>query len=217
VTVEPSPLSRYWPPVEPVEPITEARVRASVDIVRSRLADAAEQIVWQIEHRAWTVLGYRSWSEMRDAEYGDVAVMVPRALRPDLVIRMRQVGLTQAEIGTTLGVSRPTVAADLNADSDVQPPTIVTARGQTRPTSYERNPRSKPWPDQWWATVDKLNKVMDRVVRLAGDDRFDQHRESVGITGVRLWEIAETLTDLADRLRTDDGDATGDTGADDTG
>lgn len=127
---------------------TYGEVRDSIDSAKASLEAAAEQIVWQIEHRAWTVLGYSDWNEMREAEYGGAAFMVPRAERPELLARMRRSGLTNVEIADTAGVSEATVRNDLNRNSANEPvPTITNARGQQRPTTY-----SKPAP----ATADDV-------------------------------------------------------------
>lgn len=126
-------------PEVPLQLITPADVRASIRRAKASLEKAAEEIVWQIEREAWRTLGYSSWTAMREAEYGEAAFMVPSKQRPELVQRMRRSGLTQQEIADTAGVSRPTVAADLNADSDIEaPPTITNTRGQERPATYTK-------------------------------------------------------------------------------
>ena len=116
-------------------------VRESVAVARSHGEKFFEQIVWQVEHQAWTILGYGSWDEMREAEYADMGVVAPRADRPELVSRLRSKGLTQKQIGDTLGVHRETVAKDIAAsmsDSDIEPEPITNSRGQQRPATYQR-------------------------------------------------------------------------------
>ena len=127
---------------ESVERPSYGEVMASVDRTKSSLEDAAQEIIWQIERSAWEVLGYRDWNEMREEVYGGAAFMVPRAERPELVARMRRLGLTQQEIADTAGVSRPTVVNDLSSLSgtDIEAPTIVNARGEQRPASYAPRP-----------------------------------------------------------------------------
>lgn len=122
--------------------VTTADVRRSVASAREHGERFFDEIVWQIEHRVWGVLGYASWDEMRQGEYADMGVVVPRADRPELVARLRRTGLSQQTIGDTLGVPETTVRRDLNrqmADED-PPPTITNARGQERPASYTRQP-----------------------------------------------------------------------------
>ena len=121
-------------------------VKQSIETAKAHLEKAAEQVVWQIENRVWTVLGYDSWNEMREAEYGGAAFMVPKAERPELVARMRAQGLTQQEIADTAGVAEATVRNDLNRKTAVEVGgTITNSRGQQRPATYA--PRYTPDAD----------------------------------------------------------------------
>lgn len=183
------------------ETVTYGDVRRSIDSAKASLEQAAEQIVWQIENQAWRLLGYSDWNEMREAEYGGAAFMVPRAERPELVARMRRSGLTQQEIADTAGVSRPTVVNDLASmsDSDIEEPPepITNARGQQRPASYRPRPEPAPsveqavaeFPDlayyvQTGRSGDVLNMAGDlRRFRDRGDldDRLDNLRRSIAV------------------------------------
>lgn len=126
-----------WTYQSPASEVTEATCRHSVGRARTHLEMAANEVVWQISNRAWEHLGYASWDEMREAEYGGVAVMVPRGDRPELVGQLRALGMTQQSIADTIGVTEGTVRNDLNRNSAIQTPATVTnARGQERPASY---------------------------------------------------------------------------------
>lgn len=169
--------------------ITEGEVRRSIVTAQTHLERAAEEIVWQIESRAWEQIGYGSWDEMREAEYGGAAVIVPRADRPQLVARLRGEGLSRQSIGDTLGVRQSTVSEDLlNNDSDIeQPLTIVNTRGQQRPTTYAPRPpanvdgraKRRPLPEQAKTAGWDLRKVTERIERIVADDRFAANRESI--------------------------------------
>ena len=116
--------------------LTEAEARVSVDRAKSSLEDAAAEVVRQIEGRAWHALGYLTWSDMREAEYGGAAFIVPREPRQELVARLRGLGMTKSEIAATAGVSKATVITDLKVNSDFrEPETIQTSRGE-RPATY---------------------------------------------------------------------------------
>jgi hypothetical protein len=123
----------------PLRIITPDDVRASIKRAKRSLEKAAEEIVWQVEMEAWRTLGYRSWSAMREAEYGGAAFMVPARQRPELVARMRSAGLTNQEAADTAGISEPTARRDFaessNDDSEPAPP-ITNSRGQQRPATY---------------------------------------------------------------------------------
>lgn len=123
-------------------------VKQSIETAKAHLEKAAEQVVWQIENRVWTVLGYDSWNEMREAEYGGAAFMVPKAERPELVARMRAQGLTQQDIADTAGVGVGTVNRDLAASdfpSGKSAAPVTNSRGQQRPATYA--PRYTPDAD----------------------------------------------------------------------
>lgn len=112
----------------PFTVITPDVVRNSVQRARNSLEVAAKEIVWQIEMEGWRTLGYKSWPEMREAEYGGAAFMVPSNKRPEIVAQLKslEVGktargkpkhLTDQEIADTVGVSRSQVQDDLNGNN----------------------------------------------------------------------------------------------------
>lgn len=109
--------------------VTPELVVASINRARRSLEAAAEEIVWQIEMEAWVTLGYKSWDQMRDAEYGGAAFMVPSKSRPEIVARIKEIEvgrtargnskhLTDQEIANTAGVSRTQVHYDLHGRPD---------------------------------------------------------------------------------------------------
>lgn len=185
---------------------TYGEVRESLESAKASLEAAAEQIIWQIEHQVWTVLGYASWNDMREAEYGGAAFMVPRAERPELVARMRRSGLTQQEIADTAGVDQKTISNDLR-DLNRNTPNqtglnepITNARGQQRPASYQK-PAPRPesvdtvdravaeFPDLgYYADLGRDRDVLDmardlRMFRERGDldQRLDNLRRSIAV------------------------------------
>lgn len=118
-------------PEVPLQIITPELVRASVKRAKKSLEHAAELIIWQIEREAWVTLGYRSWNEMREAEYGGIGFMVPGKNRPELVARIKaiEVGrtvrgnakhLTNKEIAATVGISETQVREDLHGYKNVE-------------------------------------------------------------------------------------------------
>lgn len=119
---------------EIVDRPTYAEVRESIEITKSHLERAAEQVVFQIESQSWLILGYASWDEMREAEYKGAAVIVPRSDQPELMTRLRSSGLSQRQIGETIGVSESTVSRNLQTQDT--PVTRTDSLGRERPTSY---------------------------------------------------------------------------------
>jgi len=187
---------------EMVNQPTYGEVKDSIRRAKDSLEAAAEQIVWQIERQAWTVLGYSSWNEMREAEYGGAAFMVPKAERPELVARMRSQGLTNVEIAETAGISEPTVRRDLaasqssNDDSacDLPAPTITNSRGQQRPTSY--TPRA-PKPSVAPTIEDAVREFPD----LAYYAETDPSRTLMMADDLRRYRELGELDERLDNLR----------------
>lgn len=120
-------------------------VKRSVEAARESGARFFEQIVWQIENRAWEVLDYESWDEMREAEYGDMGVVVPRADRPEIVARLRRTGMTQQKIAEEVGVHEATVSRDLaNARSGGHALTGATAEAKVNTQMGNENGNHRP-------------------------------------------------------------------------
>lgn len=177
---------------------TYGEVKDSIAKAKASLEAAAEQIVWQIENQAWIVLGYSGWNEMREAEYGGAAFMVPRAERPELVARMRHSGLTNVEIASTAGIDERTVRRDLaesaNADSGCDlPATVITnARGQQRPTTY-----NKPKP----STAPTIDDAVREFPDLAYYAETDPRRTLLMADDLRRYREAGELDIRLDSLR----------------
>jgi hypothetical protein len=170
-------------------------VKRSIERAKASLEEAAEQIVWQIEHRAWEVLGYGDWNEMREAEYGGAAFMVPRAERPELVARMRQSGLTTTEIADTAGVSDETVRRDLHS-TNVDSGPITNARGQQRPASYSARPVPPPAPEH------KVDAAVSEFPDLAYYAETGQERDVVAMADdLRRYRKRGELDARLDTLR----------------
>ncbi len=153
--------------------IAYADVRESIAVAKSHGEKFFEQIVWQVENEVWTILGYKSWDEMREAEYADMGVVAPRADRPELVQRLRSKGLTQQQIAGTLGVSHQTVGRELNVQMDNEPAEPITnSRGQQRPATYERKARRTSFPKRFGDALGVTFARLEELYFLTEDDRF---------------------------------------------
>jgi len=181
--------------------ITYGEVRESIAVARSHGEKFFEQIVWQVENQVWTILGYESWDALREAEYADLGVVAPRADRPELVSRLRRQGLSQQQIGDTLGVTRSTVASDI-ADSDITdgPVTRTDSIGRERPTTYApRPPATKP-------TAELIDLVTGEVLTEGGNTVYAPHTQPVPSAPRRrpitdaFWEAAYDLGKKAESL-----------------
>jgi hypothetical protein len=189
--------------------VTYADVRTSIDKAKASLEEAANEIVWQIENQTWTHLGYADWNEMREAEYGGAAFMVPREDRPELVTRMRKAGLTQVEIAATAGVDERTVRRDLSTGQTPIETSVATTRG-ARPAIY-----SKPEPQatEVAAAVAEFPELEHYAetgkerdaVRLAGALRgYDEDERPIRRAALQARIAADKRTDAAPEQQVED-------------
>lgn len=81
----------------------------------------------------WTVLGYTSWQEYVDTEFGADRVRLPAEQRKKAVEELRLSGMSTRAIGQTLGVNRSTVQKDLQVGGIHPPEEITGADGKTYP------------------------------------------------------------------------------------
>lgn len=132
--------------------LTATEARESVRLTKNGLEAAAEQVVRQINGRAWIALGYESWDHMREAEYSGAAVIVPRMDRPQLSARLAAEGLSQKQISETLGVNQATISRDLavvmQTHNDDSPQTRTDSLGREQPRAKPRAVEpSQPKPE----------------------------------------------------------------------
>lgn len=197
---------------EIAESITVADARASVATARGHLELAAAQIIWQIENAAWEVLGYDDWDQMRDAEYGGAACMVPTGSRARITQRLKEIPvgitarggekhLTDRQIADTLGISRSQVQDDLhdNNKSSSSGQSVDPAEEVIDAEIVEDEPAADltPWrngggnPDarqreNWDQSFKNLQSVIDLF--------------ATNLTGARRAQLANYLTEVTTRL-----------------
>lgn len=164
-----------------MEIVTSDDVRESIRRATWSLEQAAKEIVWQVEREAWRTLGYKSWNEMREAEYGGVAVMVPRQSRPELIEQLRSAGLTQQETAATIGVTTRTIKRDEQV-------------GDKCP------PRRRPITDAFFTANYDLRKRVESLHRLTQDDRFPRNAETLAGHRNDLIRQRDLLTEVIDRI-----------------
>lgn len=125
---------------EVVHLIGEAEARERLARVRVSINAAAGDLAALYEGRAWLTLGFGSWDELCDHEFGGVRVALPRDQRRETVGRLREAGMSTRAIGTAVGVSEGTIRSDLDQlRSSTQLPEAVTGLdGRVRPAKVTR-------------------------------------------------------------------------------
>lgn len=170
---------------EDVRPARSA-VEASVAAAKRHGGRFIEAIIWQIENRAWEVLGYNSWREMREAEYADIAAVIPRGERPEIVAQLRDAGLSNREAAKTLGITEGTVRNDV--------------RKTTQPPVEAPKQRRRPLPDAFLKYHRELAKRAASMHKLIADDRWDRNAATVADRGT-LKEL-QTAREQLDQVIT---------------
>jgi hypothetical protein len=135
------------------------RARQLVQTIRESVGAARSAIVEAYQWRAWEPLGYSSWDELCDAEFG-VRLALGREERVEAVTELRDAGLSTRAIGTALGIHKDTVRNDL-AGGEYSPPGPV--RGLDGKTY-----RPPARPDIPTPLADELAARNRLVARLAG-------------------------------------------------
>lgn len=90
--------------------------RARAGRIRLGIKDYIQTLGWIAQARAeddHLTLGYETWAEYVDGEYGDARIQLPSEMRRKAVEELRLAGASQREIGHTLGVSQTQVRRDL--------------------------------------------------------------------------------------------------------
>jgi hypothetical protein len=166
--------------------LTFEEAQESVARTKRDLASAADEIVRQINGRAWLCFGCASWDEMREKVYGGAAVMVPRADRPELVAKLRAEGLSQRQVAETIGVSQGLVSREIrnsNFDNTEQPATRVDSLGRERPTTY--TPRAQDAPPASDAIQQPTDPAPTRDLGDVLEERMPGTRADLARTSLR--------------------------------
>ena len=108
--------------------------------INEQIARYTERAAFLWSHRAWEVLGHKTWAEC--VEERGAQLRLPRADRRELVALLDQKGMTTRAIAPVVGASIGTVHADLssgvqNRTPDAEPRTKTGLDGKT----YTTQPR----------------------------------------------------------------------------
>ncbi|KZM70783.1 hypothetical protein AWN90_40210 [Nocardia terpenica] len=106
------------------------------------------EAVWELIRRAyltraWAVLGYRSWDDYCTREFGASRLRLPREERHEIVVSMREIGMSTRAIAAATGVSKNTITEDLRQVSQSgtpEPEAIAGIDGRTYPPSASKPP-----------------------------------------------------------------------------
>jgi hypothetical protein len=174
-------------PVEAEEmPLDTAR--ALTDQIRDQSESLWELIKIAYTHRAWAALGYDSWDAYVEAEFrGSLAL--PREDRAEVIMSLRDAGLSIRAIVSATGTSIGTVHRDLD-DADDDPVDVDTEEPEPEPATITgtdgRNYRARrPRPGGGTKTPQPETRSTIDMLAVARPDRtagamFDHADSGIG-------------------------------------
>lgn len=137
---------------------TVDQARARADRIRASavaVADWLSDIRGAYASRDWESLGYATWHDYLEGEFGEHRVSLPVEERREVVAVMSRAGMSTRAIAPALGVSQRTVADDVRStEQDCsdderadEPRRIHSLDGRSRPAVQPPRPRPEPVTD----------------------------------------------------------------------
>lgn len=197
--------------------LTPDEARALTDEIRGRMEDIAPLVTRAFEGQAWKALGYDSWAEYVAGEFGG-PLRLGREDRQQVVTELRRAGLSTRAIGTALGVSHPTVMADIGATGKDLPdlPATVTGldgreRAATRPepeplTQQEQREHERlvasVAAEEWFITLEVALETLREAKTWAVGVRLTNRKpEHVAAVRALVNEAAEIVAFIEEKVR----------------
>lgn len=164
-----------------------------------------ELVIAAYTGQAWKPLGHPSWDAYCAAELDTDRLRIPRADRVGIVAEMADAGLSIRAIASATGAARNTVKADLaqvgQSDPPAPRPPVTGTDGKTYqppPPAPPRAPRRASLPDSAKRAGWEFRKSVERLERIADDDRFAANKEQVAAQWQGHLDFA---ADVIDHLR----------------
>ncbi|WP_343282283.1 helix-turn-helix domain-containing protein [Micrococcus sp. 2A] len=123
--------------------LTQAAARDLTDQIRTGMESIYHLIRTAYSGRAWSALGYGSWDEYVTREFGNLHLRPPLEDRQDVVLSLREVGMSTRAIAAATHLSPRTVRRELDeAGGAFAPPAgrhdVVGTDGKTYQAQQER-------------------------------------------------------------------------------
>jgi hypothetical protein len=137
------------------------RIRLSLDSVAQTWDRLASQVAEAYQRRADKALGYESWADYAQAEFGEKTASIAAPIRRELVSTLSAEGMSTRAIAPAVGVSRQQIVNDRRA-SEVS--TNLTPAPAADPEPHP----SKSWSDFATAVEQQVNAQPAKVTGLDG-------------------------------------------------
>lgn len=166
---------------------TADQARELTDQIRTGMESVFHLIRSAYRGRAWAALGYGSWDEYVTREFGNLHLRPPLEERQNVVLSLREAGMSTRAIVAATQLSKGTVQRELDAAPtapngavDTAPATeIVGVNGKTyQPTQQRRTPaeNAEAFHDEGAEVLEgqsSIDELLDRPASEAGVELLD--------------------------------------------
>lgn len=200
--------------IEPMDADAARRLTERIRIAATNYTEAKAKVLALVDEAkagsAHIALGYKSWTAYLSDVLSDEPLRLARDERRELVTRLADEGMSSRAIAPIVGVSDRQVRTDIEVGTDfpVEPATVVRTTtgldGRERTTATSgalTKPKRRPITDVARDTGWELRRVVEKLERLAADDRFNPNKTEVAphLRG-HLEYATEVLADLLGRI-----------------
>lgn len=171
-----------------------------VQEIRVMDAELWEKMMDLYEGRAWIALGYSSWGELCDTEFKANNFRIPREDRREIVMSMRERGMSTRAIASATGISRRTLIRDRQSGGDnvttSEPATVTGMDGKT----YTRQERLEPSAEAHETThrQEENSAEFQKLIEARGESPEQKHAREHKFYD-DLHKVTRLLADLSTR------------------
>ncbi|WP_157181410.1 hypothetical protein [Actinopolymorpha alba] len=97
------------------------RIRVLLEAVQEQVDELVRLVEEARDCSAHLALGYRSWTEYAEREFGQMPLRLPKQDRQELVVRLGDMGMSSRAIAPIAGVDSATVRRDLSGGATAPP------------------------------------------------------------------------------------------------
>ncbi|MGO1697432.1 MAG: DNA-binding response regulator [Micrococcaceae bacterium] len=186
--------------------LTPEAARDLTDQIRTGLEGVFHLIKAAYRGRAWVVLGFSSWDEYVRREFGNLYLRPPLEERQDVVVSLRQAGMSLRSIATATQMSKDTVHRELtNATVSNETDAQVSTATSGTILGIDGKQRPKIHPNHQSKSVDKNpGPVEGEVVeplpgQVSVDDVLDMPAADLGVAPLDIDQLAHQDQEQVER------------------
>ena len=160
--------------------MTADAARDLTDQIKTGMESVYHLIRAAYRGRAWQALGFGSWDEYVTREFGNLHLRPPLEYRQDVVLSLRDAGMSTRAIASATQLSKDTVRRELNAATGANAPVVdgipvVGMNGKTYQPTREPRPPAADTVAPSKSQVD-LDSVLDMPAEDFGIEPLDLAR-----------------------------------------